>query len=149
MGRRGVEQLADAAEPRVREVIGERIEEGLGTGGVARDPMHRQGIVGQQPGPGRTLVVGAIARGHVAVIVRLVGGIGGAEGEKAVGGRQRRTDRSHYVGLIRGIERLLGDHGSHLGLEGIGFLNVGVPGLGTGKNLETGSKSSIHISHGY
>ena len=66
MGRRGVEDLADRAEPGIEEVIahcGEALQRQIG---VAIDAIFGQRIMAEQPGPDRALMVGTVPMPRIA-----------------------------------------------------------------------------------
>jgi len=67
-----VEDLADRAQAGIRQVIGDRRQTRQRRLGVAADSVLRQGIVTQQPGPYRALMIGVVAPEYVAPVVALV-----------------------------------------------------------------------------
>ena len=72
MWRRGLDDLAEGAEPGIEEVVADRREPVQRQTGIAVDTILGQCIVPEQPRPRRTLMVGAVAMPRVAAVMRLV-----------------------------------------------------------------------------
>ena len=109
MRRVPVEDLGDAPDPRLDQVLPEKRPEVLPE--VFLFPLRVIGDAeggfaecAQQPGPDGPLVVGAVPFGGVPPVAAPVGRIGGREGPEAAGGEELLADGPDDGGLFRGVE---------------------------------------------
>jgi len=114
VGRVPVEDLRDAPDPRLDQVLPEKRPEvlpevflfllwviGDAEGGFAE--------CAQEPGPYGPLVVGAVAFGGTPPVAAPIGRIGGREGSEAAGDEELLANGPYNGGLFRGVERREGE----------------------------------------
>src|SRR5215470_12491943 len=99
MRRRRIEDLADRAEPGIEEMVAHRGKPRQRRLGTAVDAVFRQGVMSEEPGPYRALMIGGVAMQRITGVIRLVLGVLRRQRTQPVGGQQKSTAQRHDLRL--------------------------------------------------